>query len=291
MFRKLLISGLAAWVLQGDFVFGIEDIYERGGESVRWSEVGEDQPEIYRNWIEEFDFAEQHFSPAYHPSDPSPFWDRVDKQAPAPSFVIHSLWANPKHLIWDTPKNIGLNLKSDYYDTWRESDTGLEIAGDMLLGVPNTAMVAVNGVYDAGTNFWTDVWSPIVYGVPFLWGPRLLTGLTKDWAGVYEVVDVVPKVLWSVGLPVRKIGLTVADQVQKGTNFVYRTITHPMDVPDHVNRYWPPREYTPYDTRTYVPKNPQTTPDAGAAQAPPSRYYQSGEGISSEDESRYTISE
>src|SRR3990170_2779740 len=113
MCKKLLLFGLTAWVLSGVPALGIEDIYERGGESVRWSEVGEDQPEIFRNWIEEMDFSEQHFSPAYHPSDPSPFWDRVDKQAPDPSFVIHSLWANPKHLIWDTPKNIFLNLKSD----------------------------------------------------------------------------------------------------------------------------------------------------------------------------------
>ncbi|MCA9417725.1 MAG: hypothetical protein KC917_15715 [Candidatus Omnitrophica bacterium] len=270
-FSLLLTMGLVAILANPGF--GIEDLYEIGSPSIRFQDVtptntsdpSRNNTEVYRRWIEGYGFGEHHFSPAYHPSDPDEFWDRVDKQAPSPSTVIHSLWNNPVHLVYDTPVNMGVNLKRTFYDTFYESDSGWEVTHDLVFGLPDTAMVGINGIYDSGTNFYTDVWAPVIGGI-FIWPPRLLTGLAKDSApGFYEAVDFIPKTLWSVALPVRKLGVTVGDQVQKGTNFVYRTITHPTQFPAHLQRYWgePPTSYSP---PTFVPSRPRSSMDS----APPS---------------------
>jgi hypothetical protein len=259
--------------------FGIQDTYERGATSDPFPAVTDEDSEFYRQWLEGTDFVEHHFSPGYSGGDPSPFWDRVDKQAPSPSFVFHSLWANPKHLIWDTPINMGYTVKESWFDTWRQSESGWEIAGDMLVGLPNTAMVGINGIYDSGTNFYTDVWTPVLAGGLVLWPTRLLSNLTRGWEEVYNVVDVVPKTLWAVGLPIRKLGITVADQVQMGGNFVYRSVTHPLTIPDHFDRYWGPRQTISYSPSTYVPVHPRTTPSGTRTELPavrssePSRTY------------------
>jgi hypothetical protein len=121
-------------------------------------------------------------------------------------------------------------------------------------------MLGVNGIYDSGTNFYTDLYTPVLGGVLILWPTRLLSGLLKDPApSVYNVVDVIPKTLWSVGLPIRKLMITVGDQVQKGTNFVYRSITGPTEIPEHVERYWPISSQPSYSSQTYVPTSPQST--------------------------------
>ncbi len=249
----------------------IDDLYEIGSESILFTDVtptnssdpSRNNTEVYRRWIEGYGFGEHHFSPAHHPSDPDAFWERVDKQAPGPSTVVHSLWNNPVHLVWDTPVNMGKNLKRSMWDTFSESDSGGEIAHDFIFGLPDTAMVGINGIYDSGTNFYTDVWAPAI-GSIFIWPPRLLTGLAKNSSpGFYRTIDIIPKTLWSVALPVRKLGVTAADQVQKGTNFVYRTITHPTQFPDHAQRYWgePPTSYSP---NTFVPSRPRSSLDSSS---------------------------
>jgi hypothetical protein len=237
----LLLATSPAWP--------IEDLYERGTAEVEW----------YHPWREGTNFAEHHFSPFYHPDDPDAFWDRVDKERPTVPQVVHDLWAMPKHLIWDTPINMGLNLKRDYFDTFRESETGLEITQDVVTGIPHTAMVGVNGIYDSVTHFYTDVYTPILVGGLILTPIRWLSSLTEPAPAVYNVVDIIPKTLWGVALPVRKVLVTGADEVQKGTNFIYRTVTDPVDIADHANRYWPGPPDANYSPPTYVPETPGTT--------------------------------
>ena len=227
----------------------MEDVYERGDHTAEW----------YRNWREGTGFGEHHFSPLYAPNDSNAFWERVDTEVLTPVHVLRNLWVIPKHLVWDTPGNMLGNLKNDYIDTWSESDSGVGIAQDLVFGVPNTAMTGVNGIFDTATNGYTDLWTPVVYGVPFLLLPRWITGLTKGYPPVYNVIDVIPKTTHSVGLPIRKIGVTLADEVQKGTNFVYRTLTHPMDTGDHADRYYPYPGQTRYAVDTFVPDSPATT--------------------------------
>ena len=265
--KKKFAFSLFVWILWGCLpVFALENLYEIGSPSLPFTDVtptnssdpDRNNTEVYRRWIEGYRFGEHHFSPAYQPSDPDEFWDRVDKQAPNPSTVIHSLWNNPVHLVWDTPINMGRNLKRTFVDTFNESDSGGEIAHNLVFGLPDTAMVGINGIYDSGTNFYTDVWSPAIASV-FIWPPRLLTGLAKDSApGFYQTVDFIPKALWSVALPVRKLGMTVGDQFQKVTNFTYRTLTHPTQFPDHAKRYWgaPSASYSP---PTFVPSRPRSS--------------------------------
>lgn len=288
--KKILAFLLSVLALGGmDAALAVDDLYEVGSPSLRFTDVtptnstdpSRNNTEVYRRWIEGYGFGEHHFSPAYHPSDPDEFWDRVDKQAPGPTTIIHSLWNNPVHLVWDTPVNMGRNLKRTFYDTFYESQSGGEIAHDLIFGLPNTAMVGVNGIYDSGTNFYTDVWAPAI-GAVFIWPPRWLTGLSKDSApGFYQAVDFIPKTLWSVALPVRKLGVTVADQAQKGTNFVYRTITHPLQFPEHAQRYWgEPRSVS--SPPTFVPSRPRSslgrtsTPAPSSSSTGPSYSYDGG---------------
>lgn len=245
-FVSLLSCASSTWAL--------EDVYERGSA----------ETEMYHPWRPGTSFAEHHFSPFYHPRDPNPFWERVDTERPQVPEVVGDLWRLPKHLVWDTPINMGVNLKRDYYDTWSESQSGLEITSDLVTGLPNTAMVGVNGVYDSVTHFYTDVWTPVLVGGLILTPIRWLSSLTEPAPGVYRVVDVIPKTLWGVALPVRKVAVTVADEVQKGTNFVYRSITHPTQIPDHAYRYWPGQEPpSSYNPPTFVPERPFSTLEQG----------------------------
>lgn len=249
-FRRAVLRLLAVFTtLVGPPAAALEDNYERGTV----------ETEMYHPWREGTTFAEHHFSPFYHPNDPNPYWDRVDAERPQVPQVVHDLWSLPKHLIWDTPINMGVNLKDDYYDTWSESESGGQIAQDLITGVPNAAMVGVNGIFDSFTHFYTDVYVPVVPGGLILVPIRWLSSLTEPAPSVYNVVDVIPKTLWGVALPVRKLATTVADEVQKGTNFVYRTLTNPTQVPDHADRYWPGPQPANYSPPTYVPQSPPTT--------------------------------
>jgi hypothetical protein len=244
---------LAVLLLVPSLAWAVEDLYERGTSDV----------EMYHPWREGTTFAEHHFSPAYHPDDPDAYWDRVDKERPTVHEVVDNLWRLPKHLIWDTPINMGLNLKRDYYDTLRESEDGWEITQDMVFGVPNTAMVGVNGIYDSGTHFYTDVYTTILIGGGILAPTRWLSSLTEPAPQVYNVVDVIPKTLWGVALPVRKLLVSAADGVQKGTNFIYRSVTNPVGIGDHASRYWPGPTQANYNPNTYVPAKPGSSATVG----------------------------
>lgn len=228
----------AAALVFGTPAAAIEDVYESGAASEKWLEPTTEVSEFYRKRIEGLGPFGHHIAPAYSGGRPLEFWDRVDAEAPTPKFVLWSLLLAPKHIIWDTPINMGVNLKRNYWDTFSQSESGLDIASDLLVGLPNTMMVGVNGFYDAATNLYCDVYQPVL-GSVVLWPLRLLTGLLEEPApGVYVVVDAFPKALWSFLLPVRKVVVTVTDQGQKGLNFFYRTITDPLDVGDHAQRYW-----------------------------------------------------
>jgi hypothetical protein len=216
----------------------MEDVYETGAASEKWLEPTTEASEFYRKRIEGLGPFGHHIAPAYAGGRELSFWERVDAEAPTPSFVLWSLVRAPKHVLWNTPINMGVNLKRNYWDTFSQSESGLGIASDLVFGLPNTLMVGVNGVYDAATNLYADVYQPVL-GAVVLWPPRLLTGLLEEPApGVYVVVDALPKTLWSVLLPVRKVVVTVTDQGQKGLNFSYRTLTHPLHIGDHAERYW-----------------------------------------------------
>lgn len=217
---------------------GVEDVYEQGSASVPFPSTTDPSAEFYRKRIEDLGFFGHHVSPAYRGGRDLDFWDRVDAEAPNPKFVLWSLFRIPKHLIWDTPLNMGGTLKDAYIDTWSESGSGLEIAGDLVTGVPNTMMVGLNGFYDTVSNGYTDVYQTVL-GSVVLWPLRLSTMWLEGPApGVYRVVDVIPKTVWSLALPFRKVLVTAGDQGQKGINFFYRTLTDPLDVADHAHRYW-----------------------------------------------------
>ena len=216
----------------------MDDVYEAGAASEKWLEPTTEVSEFYRKRIEGLGPFGHHIAPAYAGGRELSFWERVDAEAPAPSFVLWSLVLAPKHVLWDTPINMGVNLKRNYWDTFSQSESGLGIASDLVFGLPNTLMVGVNGVYDGATNVYADVYQPVL-GAVVLWPPRLLTGLLEEPApGVFVVVDALPKTLWSILLPVRKVVVTVTDQSQKGLNFSYRSLTHPLHIGDHAERYW-----------------------------------------------------
>ncbi len=216
----------------------IEDTYEVGSDSVVFSETIHVGTENYRKRIESLGVGAHHFSPAYSAGRDMPFWDRVNEQAPTPEFFLRSLVRVPKHLIWDTPGNMGKTLKDNYIDTWSESDGALAVGSDLLKGIPNTLMVGVNGVWDTATNLYTDLYQPLL-GVVILWPLRFATGLLKEPApAVYTVVDAPVKALWSFALSFRKTLTTLGDQTQKLLNFSYRSVTDPFDISDHAERYW-----------------------------------------------------
>jgi hypothetical protein len=191
----LAVFGLAAVPMHA-----LEDVYEEGSDSRTFTDTINGSAEHYRKRIAELGPVAHHLSPAYSAGRTDAFWDRVNAEAPNPKFVAWSLVRTPKHLVWDTPVHMGVNLKRNYWDTWSQSDGALDVGSDLLTGIPNTMMLAVNGCFDTATSAYTDLYQPVLGGV-VLWPLRFVTGLLEEPAPpVYTVLDAVPKTLWSVSL-------------------------------------------------------------------------------------------
>jgi hypothetical protein len=220
----------------------LDDLLEQGSDSRPYEEPLDDSIEHYRQQIKGVDFTTFLFSPSLRGTrtdhmDGRPFWERTDAQMPGFGFIGRSLLAVPRHLLWDTPVAFGKNLKLNYVDTWSESRSGVHIAQDMVFGIPNSAMVLFNGVFDTADTLVTDVAIPVVIHAVG-WPIRFLTGLTEPLGPVYTVVDAPSKLVWGMMLPIRKFNIIVQDQAQKGTNFLYKTIHDPDEIKDFAILYW-----------------------------------------------------
>jgi len=143
----------------------------------------------------------------------------------------------PRHLLWDTPRNMGVTLRQNYLDTWSQSENGIHIAQDLVFGIPNTMMVMLNGVVDSVDVLHTDVVLPLA-GAVALWPPRFLTGLLEGVPVVHPLLDAIPKAMWGGGMTMRKFIMVVSDQTQKGVNVLYKTIHDPDEIGDHFVMYW-----------------------------------------------------
>lgn len=251
-------------------VYGIDDLYQWGGQDV----------ENYHRWEVGKSLPESLFSPLYHPNDPDTYWDRVDKETPSMFRVFDQAWNTPRKILWDTPLVFGENLKLNYYDTFKQSTSTGEIARNMLLGLPNSAMLLMNGWYDGVTDFGTDVMIPAVaksVGAPL----RLAGQLAEPLPSVHSAIDAIPKAFYGVWLPVRKVGTTVTDELQKTVNFAYRSVTNPLQITDHLKRYWPQPIWTEYQPNTYVPQSASALPAFSGTSKEVSEPAQTGEMVPS----------
>lgn len=232
---------LAAFsLLAASPALALDDLYEQGSASVPYGTPINDSVEFYHQQIAGVDFTTFMFSPAIRGTvveDPDPFWERVDKQTPSLEFIGQNAIGAPRHLLWDTPRNMAVTLRMNYVDTWSQSDNAIHVAQDLVFGIPNTMMVMLNGVVDSVDVLHTDVVLPLA-GAVVLWPPRFLTGLLEGVPVVYPVLDAIPKAMWGGGMTMRKFIMVVSDQTQKGVNVLYKTIHDPDEIGDHFVMYW-----------------------------------------------------